>query len=87
LGVALRAVVPASTIALSWTATPDTYAADYTLVRTDTDASTRSSTISSRTTTSTSDTRPSRSTGYTYTLRAQSGTWLSASDLASVAAC
>lgn len=86
--VALRAPdPPASSASLDWTATPDTYATGYQLVRTGTDGSSATSSIAGRTTVSHSETLPSRTTGYSYALRSVSGSWLSSAVSASIAAC
>lgn len=82
--VALRpASTNTSSVSLSWTATPDTYATGY-------DISVNGGTptsIAGRTTTSATHSNPSDSTAYTYDLRSVASTWRSAAATASVAAC
>lgn len=84
MAVALRGV-PTPTVNVSWTATADTYATGYELVRTG--GATVTTAISGRNTVAASDTAVSSATSYTYTLRSVYGSWKSTAVAGAVTTC
>lgn len=85
MAVALQPATPGS-VALSWTATPDTWADGYRLVRTG-DGNTATATLTGRSTTTHDDSPPSGSSAYTYELRAAAGNWRSTAVTVSTPGC
>jgi hypothetical protein len=73
-------------IDLSWTATPDTYATGYEIIRT-VPAAGPTTPVAGRTTLAWSDTSTIAATAYTYTITAAIGNWRSATRTVNVAVC
>ncbi len=71
------------TVNLSWTATPDTWASGYEIIR----AGGPTTAVSGRTTVAWSDTTTSSATGYSYTISAAGGNWRSTTRSVTVNAC